>query len=239
MKHSKQLNKFALWLCSIILAFLAGTGILLSIVQPAQLKMDVSPPGYPPLGEPWKITVWENSMEGSGWTKSSNVSVTVLTETGDSYILSTDIDGLLEIDYRPEYGKVKITAVKEGFQGVAWSPARRFIALSIVLAFYGVFIAISGVTGKIVYQFFKLEKGLSRSVRSIGYSVAVIQIVETFLVSEWFWNNYKTGPTWGFNSVILGPIEFQHFLLLFGAALVASITLYVLIEVKRKKGNCI
>lgn len=230
----KMQKKFVLWLLFVSMAFLVGTGVMLSIVQRPQLKVEMSPPGYPPVGESWKITVWENEMSGSGWVKSSNASVILFTETNDTYIFSTDLKGLVEAEYRPEYGKVTIEVVKEGFRGTSWIPAYRFIDLSIVIAFYTIFIAVTGATIKVISGFFKFEKRLSNFTKFIGYTISAMQVVATFLASRWFWDNYQTGRTWGFNSVIWTPLEFEHLIFLSGSLMV-SMALFILIKTKWKE----
>jgi hypothetical protein len=234
MKRLEIEKKFVYWLCALFFAFLAGTGILLSGVQLPQLKMEVSPPGYPPDGEFWNISIWEFKMFESGWIKCSNGTVILYSEAGERYIFYTDIEGTVKIEYRPEYGKVKIEAIKEGFQGAIWIPAHRFLNLNIVIAFYSIFVAVCGVTVKVVKRFFKLEKKLSALVKSIGYVVSITQIVLMFLATKWFWDNYKNSSTWGFSSVIWGPIEFEHLILL-SVSLVAMLIAYMAAARARKE----
>ena len=215
-KHSKSDMRFVLLVAAVVLAFIAGSGIPASILPPLypELKIEASPPGYPPNGETWEIAVWERN--GSSWVKSSNASVTLFLETGETRTILTGSDGEAAVEYRPEFGTVRIEASKEGFPTVAWIPASRFVSLAIAMAFYTVFFALAGITVTSMRAFFKSESQLPKIVRIPGYCAGVTLVIFSFLAGRWFFKNLQTGPTWGFNDAVFGPITFEHLFIALG-----------------------
>jgi hypothetical protein len=213
-------------LAAIVMAFIAGSSMLLSIAPPPfpELRIDVSPPGYPPSGESWKITVWEwNGSLGSTWLKASNASVTLFQETDETWTTLTGIDGEAVIQYRPEYGHVRFEASKSGFPSVDWSPAYRFISLEIVIASYTLFFALAGATVALLKSFFDHERSLQLFVRICGYGAGLTLVVLSFLEGTWFFRNLYTGATWGFNETVFGPIVFEHLFLVMGVLIILSV----------------
>jgi hypothetical protein len=211
--------KFVLLVAAVVLAFIAGSGIQLSILPPPypELKIEASPPGYPPNGETWKITVWAwNGSLGPNWVKSSNASVTLFLETGEIRTILTGPDGEAAVEFRPEFGTVRIEASKDGFPTVAWIPASRFVSLPIATAFYAGFFALAGITVTLIRTFFKSESQLPKIVRTPGYCAGVTLVIFSFLAGRWFYKNLQTGPTWGFNAAVFGPIVFEHLFIVLG-----------------------
>lgn len=218
-KHSKSDTRFVLLVAAVALAFIAGSGIQLSIFHPLypELKIEASPPGYPPNGETWKIAVWQwNGSSGSSWVKSSNASVTLFLETGETRTILTGSDGEATVDYRPEFGTVRIEASKEGFPAAVWIPASRFVSLAIAMAFYTAFFALAGITVAVMRTFFKSKNQLPKTVRTLGYCASVTLVIFSFLAGRWFYRNLQAGATWGFNAAVFGPIVFEHLFIVLG-----------------------
>lgn len=218
-KHSKSDTRFVLFVAAVALAFIVGSAIQLSLLPSPfpELKIEASPPGYPPNGETWKITVWQwNGSSGSSWVKSSNASVTLFLETGETRTILTGFGGEATVEYRPEFGTVRIEASKEGFPTAVWIPASRFVSLAMAMAFYTAFFALAGITVTVMRTYFKSENQLPKTVRFLGYCASVTLVIFSFLAGRWFYKNLQTGPTWGFNATVFGPIIFEHLFIVLG-----------------------
>lgn len=193
----------------LFMALLSYTGFVLfsgqQVPQP-QLKVMVSPPGYPIIGTTWEVQVFQRSYIGQPWELAANSSV-LMTTTGEGNFSFNANSGEVGITYTQSFGQVKFFAEKSGFESAVYRPQTVFFPNEVAYLVIGFYLFGGGLSVyEVSFEVRPTEKR-SRFRRILTYCTLVSVSIGYILSVEWV-QVWSFGTAWGFGNDILGGVSF-------------------------------
>ena len=206
--RSKVKNpRLAIAMFVVALMALGYTGVLFSAQQlpQPQLKMIITPPGYPVSGANWLVQVFQRTYQGQPWVLANDSVILMRTAEGNfSYKAST---GQVGITFTPAFGGVAFYAQKAGFASASYDPQTVFLPNELAYLVAGFYLFGGGLTayGTILERERKAKK--PRLVKALTYSTLAFVGPGYVLSIIWMWK-WNFGTAWGFGNDITGGISF-------------------------------
>jgi hypothetical protein len=204
----KSLNQFyskhkglILRLFIILLFFLIPLGrfIPLQGVGLPQLKMDVTPLGYPIDGGTWEIKTWGSVNNGVDWTTLGDVNISVTTHNNGTFHIISDEDGKATFQYLKTMGTVAFHASHKEYGTYDWVPEESFVDNNLSLLVLGIF----GVgTPSFIWQLLAKNRRSNKIEKALFYSLLGLTVIGWTLSFFWFYE-WKLGTEWGFGNAII------------------------------------
>lgn len=198
--------------------------IMLSGIPIPILKMEVNPPGYPVEGKSWNIQIWGSVDNGRTWETVENASIEINTANEGKFVLLSDEDGKASFSYIEAMGTVGFNASSEKYGTDEWIPQIRFVdntVARLVIFFFG----LGG--SSIIWQ--AIAKAKRKDIiDEILYYTLLISSVTGWLLSFYWFFQWKWGTEWGFGNRIVTlyyPICFDPHLIAISTIVMASMFL--------------
>lgn len=185
------------------------------------LNVVVVPPGYPIEGTPWSIKVWGSFDNGRTWNPVKNATIEISTSNQGDFVLHPDDQGTASFTYVKEYGTTTITVITEEYGSSEWVPQTTFVSNQIAL----IVISLFGIgTPSIVWQILSKLKRKDVIDRILFYVLLVSSVMGWLLSLYWFYQ-WKLGSEWGFGNQIITlfyPLDFYPHLIVIALVALAS-----------------
>jgi len=196
-EHAIPITRVLLVVLFFMLPFVVG--IPLSGVPISQLKVDITPLGYPIEGDSWDIMVWGKESHGVPWEVVENANITVTTQNDGTFQLVSDIEGKASFQYFKRVGTVSFYASHEDYGAYEWVPQESFVDSNISLFVIGIF-GIGTFSG--VWEILSRNKRRNKLEKVCFYALLIMSIIGLTLSFLWFME-WKLGTKWGFGNTIL------------------------------------
>ena len=170
------------------------------------LEVQVSPPGYPVIGDSWIVRVWEvNATLGHGFRSSPNSTVVVtLLLNGHKRIheLAVDRNGEASFQYLSGYDDISFRALKEGFEPArAIVLTRHFVPHIIIDAVQPIYSAFSIILTVVAL----VKRGKIGRFRFLVLLVSFS--LSSFVAIASTYARFFQYTVWGYPSIIFGFVD--------------------------------
>ncbi|MDV3278659.1 MAG: hypothetical protein LYZ69_09400 [Nitrososphaerales archaeon] len=178
------------------------------------LRLVVSPPGYPIVGESWNVRIWQRVYPGQAWVPASNSTLLMISTAGNFAFGPTN--GSVVVPYSSDLGGVNFLAQKSGFTTASWQPQTTFIQNDFAYLVMGFYIFGGGLSFyEISFEFVK--RGRRNQVLRVISIAAALSIGTGYVLAVVWLQRWSFGTAWGFGNDILDGIRFDPDLLLLTA----------------------
>lgn len=188
---------------------LRSTGVIVHVLP--FLSLQISPPGYPLIGESWKINVYiaNRTVDGKPLYEpafNSTVVVTVLSKGWENkYELRTDSNGEASFQFLPEYDSIAFQAYYSGISSEKVILSTSYISVEIVdtLLIFNAFSVIGSLASGLVYKLKKDDK-LAIWINLTKFMSICVLCIFSFVTLTCMYSKIFLGTAWGYPENIIG-----------------------------------
>lgn len=175
---------------------------------PPYLELQVSPPGYPQVGDTWKILVYKVNESTREYAKNATVIVEVLTETNtnESYKLPTNEIGQATFQYLPEHSEVSFQAFLEGYEASdIFRMNQRYVPESDITILFWVSSAASFGGAVATGKYIGGERKKSTYKKAVFWTSVVTWGLSSFVLLSTIYLFLFRSTFWGYPWEVVGP----------------------------------
>ena len=206
--HKKSLKKFLsehrtllLRIMCIAIFFMLPFSKLIPLqgIPLPELRLVISPYGYPIEGDSWDIMTWGSANNGVNWNIAENTKINITTQNDGTFQLVFDIDGKASFQYFKEMGTVAFYVFHEEYGAYEWVPQESFVDNNLSLFVIGTF-GFGTFSG--IWEIVSRNKRKNMIEKILYYPLLATSIIGLILSLLWFMK-WQLGTKWGFGNTIM------------------------------------
>jgi hypothetical protein len=188
-------------IAGIVIFFLLPFSTLIPLqgIPTPELRLVITPYGYPIDGNSWDIISWGSANSGVNWNIAANTNISITTQNEGTFQLVSDTDGKASFQYFKKMGTVVFSAFHEDYGAYGWVPQESFVDNTLSLFVIGTF-GIGTFSG--IWEILSRNKRKNIFEKTLYYPLLVTSIIGVTLSLLWFMK-WKLGTQWGFGNTIL------------------------------------